>query len=179
MKNIEIIGTGMAVPSKVVTNDDLAKIVDTSDEWISTRTGIRQRRFCGDGESANTLAVAAAKKALEASGVGAHDIGACICATVSGDCATPSMACVVQRELGLKEGIPSLDVNAACSGFLYGIEVARGLLNGSGETYALIVGCEQLSKLLDMTDRSTCRFSICFTSRLSISNSARMRKTGV
>ena len=156
MKNIEIIGTGMSIPSKVVTNDDLAKIVDTSDEWISTRTGIRQRRFCDEGESASTLAVSAAKKALEASGLAATDIGACICASLSGDYATPSMACVVQRELGLRENIPALDVNAACSGFLYGLEVARGLLNGVSEDYALVIGCEQLSKLLDMTDRSTC-----------------------
>ncbi|WP_026499144.1 beta-ketoacyl-ACP synthase III [Butyrivibrio sp. WCD2001] len=156
MKNIEIISTGRAVPSKVVTNDDLAKIVDTNDEWISTRTGIRERRFCSEEESATTLAVEAARKALEASQLAPSDIGACICATISGDYATPSMACLVQRELGLREPIPTLDVNAACSGFLYGIEVARGLLNGCGEKYALVVGCEQLSKLLDMTDRSTC-----------------------
>ena len=156
MKNIEIIGTGMSIPSRVVTNDDLAKIVETSDEWISTRTGIRQRRFCDEGESASTLAVAAARNALEASGLNASDIGACICASLSGDYATPSMACVVQRELEFRENMPALDVNAACSGFLYGIEVARGLLNGTGEKYALVVGCEQLSKLLDMTDRSTC-----------------------
>ena len=156
MKNIEIIGTGMAIPDKVVTNDDLAKIVDTSDEWISTRTGIRQRRFCDEGESASTLAVGAAKNALEASGLLASDIGAIICASLSGDYATPSMACVVQRELGLRNNIPALDVNAACSGFLYGLEVARGLLGGLSETYALVIGCEQLSKLLDMTDRSTC-----------------------
>ena len=156
MKNIEIIGTGMAAPSKVVTNDDLSKIVDTSDEWISARTGIRQRRFCDEGESASTLAVEAGKNAIKSAGLDADDIGACICASLSGDYATPSMACVVQRELGLRENIPALDVNAACSGFLYGLEVARGLLNGAGETYALVIGCEQLSKLLDMTDRSTC-----------------------
>ncbi len=156
MENIEIIGTGMAHPSRVVTNDDLAKIVDTSDEWISTRTGIRKRFFCAEDECANSLAIEAAGKALSDSGLTAEDIGVCICATVSGDFATPSMACMVQRHLGLRENIPAFDVNAACSGFLYGIEVARGLLNGIGEKYALIVGCEQLSKLLDMTDRTTC-----------------------
>lgn len=156
MENIEIIGTGMAVPSKAITNDDLAKIVDTSDEWISTRTGIRNRFFCREDECANSLAIEAAGKALEDSGLNAENIGVCICATVSGDFATPSMACMVQRHLRLRENIPSFDINAACSGFLYGIEVARGLLNGTGEKYALVVGCEQLSKLLDMTDRSTC-----------------------
>ncbi|WP_408071849.1 beta-ketoacyl-ACP synthase III [Butyrivibrio sp. JL13D10] len=156
MKNVEITGTGRAVPSMVVTNDDLAKIVDTSDEWISTRTGIKQRFFCDKDECANSLAIEAAGKALKDSGLSPEDIGVCICATVSGDFATPSMACMVQRHLGLRENIPSFDINAACSGFLYGIEVARGLLNGTGEKHALIVGCEQLSKLMDMTDRSTC-----------------------
>ena len=156
MKNIEIIGTGMAVPSKVVTNDDLSLIVDTSDEWISTRTGIKKRYFCNENESANMLAIEAAGKAIEASGIKPADIGVCICATVSGDFATPSMACMVQRHLELRENIPSFDINAACSGFIYGLEVARDLLNGTGEKYALIVGCEQLSRLLDMTDRTTC-----------------------
>lgn len=156
MENIEIIGTGMAVPSRVVSNDDLAKIVDTSDEWISTRTGIKNRYFCAEDECANLLAIEAAKKALEDSGLEPEDIGVCICASVSGDFATPSMACMVQRHLGLRENIPAFDVNAACSGFLYGIEVARGLLNGNGEKHALVIGCEQLSKLLDMTDRTTC-----------------------
>lgn len=156
MKNIEIIGTGMAVPSKVVTNDDLSLIVDTSDEWISTRTGIKKRYFCNENESANMLAIEAAGKAIEAAGIKPTDIGVCICATVSGDFATPSMACMVQRHLELRENIPSFDINAACSGFIYGLEVARDLLNGTGEKYALIVGCEQLSRLLDMTDRTTC-----------------------
>ena len=156
MKNIEILGTGRAIPSKIVTNDDLAGIVDTSDEWITTRTGIKQRYFCDETESADKLAVIAARGAIEDAGLSPEDIGVCICATLSGDYATPSMACMVQKELGLRENIASFDVNAACSGFLYGIEVARGLLNGCGEKYALVVGCEQLSKLLDMTDRSTC-----------------------
>lgn len=156
MKNIEILGTGKAIPSKVVTNDDLAKIVDTSDEWISTRTGIRQRYFCDENESADILAVEAARKAIEDSGLEADDIGLCVCATISGDYATPSMACMVQKNLGLRENIASFDINAACSGFLYGLDVARAMLESSGEKYALVVGCEQLSKLLDMTDRSTC-----------------------
>ncbi|WP_029320394.1 beta-ketoacyl-ACP synthase III [Butyrivibrio sp. AE3004] len=156
MKNVEILGTGRAIPSKVVTNDDLAKIVDTSDEWISTRTGIRQRYFCDENETADSLAIEAAKKAIEASGLSKDDIGVCICATLSGDYATPSMACMVQSTLQLREDIATFDVNAACSGFLYGIEIARGMLCCSGEKYALVIGCEQLSKLLDMNDRSTC-----------------------
>lgn len=156
MKNIEIVGCGMAKAGKVVTNDDLAKIVDTSHEWISTRTGIVERRFCDENESANSLAIKAASDALKSSGLSTEKIGVCICATVSSEYVTPSMACVVQKNLGLREDIPVLDVNAACSGFIYGLEVARGLLNGNGGEYGLVVGCEQLSRLLDMTDRSTC-----------------------
>ncbi len=156
MKNIQIIGTGMAKAKRCVTNEDLAGIVDTSDEWIVTRTGIMERRFCGEDEDAGTLAVEAAKNAIEAAGVNAGEIGCVICGTVSGEYVTPSLACVVQRKLGLAEDIPVLDVNAACSGFIYGLEVARGLLNGNGGRYGLVIGCEHLSKLLDMDDRSTC-----------------------
>lgn len=156
MKGINILSTGLALPGRRVTNDDMAAMVETSDEWISTRTGIRQRYFCGPDESATTLAAAAARQALERSGLTPADIGCCVCATLSADYASPSMACLVQAELGLPENIPVLDVNAACSGFLYGISVARGLLAASEGRYALVVGCEQLSRLLDMDDRSTC-----------------------
>ena len=156
MTGLEILGTGRCLPQRCVTNDDMARMVDTSDEWISTRTGIRQRYFCGPDESATTLAAAAARQALERSGLTPADIGCCVCATLSADYASPSMACLVQAELGLPENIPVLDVNAACSGFLYGISVARGLLAASEGRYALVVGCEQLSRLLDMDDRSTC-----------------------
>ena len=133
--------------------------MDTSDEWITTRTGIRQRRFCGEGESATTLAVTAARQALERSGLSAAQIGCCVCATLSGEYASPSMACLVQKELGLARDIPVLDVNAACSGFIYAAAVARGLLAmrpGDARRYALVIGCEQLSRLMDMTDRNTC-----------------------
>ncbi len=156
MKNIQIIGTGMAKASGVVTNEDLAGMVDTSDEWIVTRTGISERRFCTKDEDAGTLAVAAAKNAIDSAQIGVDEIGCVICGTVSGEYVTPSLACVVQRNLGLPEDIPVLDVNAACSGFIYGLEVARGLLNGNGGRYGLVIGCEHLSKLLDMADRSTC-----------------------
>ncbi len=156
MKKIRIIGTGKAEPERVVTNDEFAKIVDTSDEWIVTRTGIRERRFCGENENAQTLAAKAAENAITASGIDKNEIGCVICGTVSGEFVTPSLACVVQRDLGLPEDIPVLDVNAACSGFIYGLEVARGLLNGNGRRYGLVIGCEHLSKLLDMEDRSTC-----------------------
>ncbi len=156
MKGLQLIALGGALPARPTTNAELSRTVDTSDEWISTRTGIRQRYFCGEGESAVTLAIAAARQALERSGLQPAEIGCCICATLSADYATPSLACLVQAALGLPENIPVLDVNAACSGFLYGISVARGLLEGCGGRYALVIGCEQLSRLMDMTDRTTC-----------------------
>ena len=159
MEGLQLIATGGAVPGRLVTNDDLSRLVDTSDEWITTRTGIRQRHFCGEGESATTLAVTAARQALERSGLDAGQIGCCVCGTLSAEYATPSMACLVQKELGLPQDIPVLDVNAACSSFIYAAAVARGLLAvrpGDARRYALVIGCEQLSRLMDMTDRSTC-----------------------
>ena len=111
MSGIKIRGTGRFAPAKIVTNDDLAKIVDTSDEWITTRTGIRARHWCTEEESAATLAIAAAKQALERSGLSPQDIACCVCATLSAPDATPSVACQVQRALGLPENRPALDVN--------------------------------------------------------------------
>ena len=156
MDGLQLVATGGALPGRMVTNEELSHIVDTSDEWITSRTGIRQRYFCAEGESTVTLATTAARQALTRSGLEAKEIGCCICATVSGDYATPSVACMVQQALGLPENIPVLDVNAACSGFVYATAVARGLLAATEGRFALIIGCEQLSRLTDMTDRSTC-----------------------
>lgn len=156
MNGLQLLAVGGALPRQTVTNEDLSRLVDTSDEWITSRTGIRQRHFCGGDETAETLAVAAARQALERSGLEAGQIGCCVCATLSAPYATPSLACLVQTALGLPEDIPVLDVNAACSGFLYGAAAARGLLAQTGGRYALVIGCEQLSKLMDMADRSTC-----------------------
>ncbi len=156
MKGLQLIATGGALPGRTVTNEDLSRMVDTSDEWITSRTGIRTRHWCTDEESAATLAVRAAKQALERSGLAPADIACCICATLSAPDATPSVACQVQAALGLPEDRPALDVNAACSGFLYGIGVARGLLATLGGQYALVIGCEALSRLMDPADRSTC-----------------------
>lgn len=159
MEGLELIATGAGIPSRVVTNDDMSRIVDTSDEWITTRTGIRERRFCAEGEDIGTLAIAAARQALDNSGLDPAQIGCCICATIAARYLTPTNACLIQQELGLPQDIPVLDINAACSGFIYGAAVARGLLAGRDDPtrpYALVVGCEQLSRLMDMTDRSTC-----------------------
>ena len=156
MKGFELIATGGALPGRNVTNDDLSRMVDTSDEWITTRTGIRTRHWCAEGETAATLAIAAARQALARSGLSPADIGCCVCATLSAPDATPSVACQVQAALGLPENIPALDVNAACSGFVYGTAAARGLLETLGGRYALVIGCEALSRLMDLADRSTC-----------------------
>lgn len=156
MNGFRLLASGRALPGTRVTNEDMSRMVETSDEWIRTRTGIRQRYFCKEGESAVSLAVAAAKQALFRSGLEAEEIGCCVCASISSDYATPSMACMVQAALGLSEEIPALDVNAACSGFLYGMTVAAGLLEVSKKKYALVIGSEQLSRLMDMSDRSTC-----------------------
>jgi 3-oxoacyl-[acyl-carrier-protein] synthase-3 len=156
MRSLRILSCGGAHPKRMVTNDDLAKNVDTSDEWITTRTGIKSRYFCSEGETANSMAIEAASQALKRSGVDPAEIGCIVTATISGDYATPSISCMIQKELGMPKEIPVLDVSAACSGFIYALEVARGLLESTGGRYALVTGCEQLSKLLDMTDRSTC-----------------------
>lgn len=156
MKGFQLLATGGALPGRTVTNDDLSRMVDTSDDWITSRTGIRTRHWCTEGESAATLAIAAAKQALARSGLAPADIACCICATLSAPDATPSVACQVQAALGLPETCPALDINAACSGFLYGTAVARGLLATLGGRYALVIGCEALSRLMDPADRSTC-----------------------
>ena len=156
MKGFQLLATGGALPGRTVTNDDLSRMVDTSDDWITSRTGIRTRHWCTEGESAATLVIAAAKQALQRSGLAPADIACCICATLSAPDATPSVACQVQAALGLPETCPALDINAACSGFLYGTAVARGLLATLGGQYALVIGCEALSRLMDPADRSTC-----------------------
>ncbi len=155
MDAIQIIATGKALPKKLVTNDDMSKIVDTSDEWISTRTGIKQRYFC-DGEQNWELAFRAATEALSRGGIEKEQIGAVVVGTGTPDYIMPSMACILQEELGLPEDIPAFDINAACSGFIYALRVAGSLLQDEKRPYALVIGSEQLSTRADMTDRSTC-----------------------
>ena len=156
MNGLQLIATGGALPGRTITNDALSRMVDTSDAWITSRTGIRTRHWCTEDESAATLAIAAARQALERSGLSPSDISCCVCATLSAPDATPSVACQVQAALALPENRPALDVNAACSGFLYGTAVARGLLATLGGQYALVIGTEALSRLMDPADRSTC-----------------------
>ena len=153
---IRICGTGSSVPAKTVTNDDMATIVETSDEWISTRTGIRKRHFA-DGETNLSLGAEAAERALEMAGISREEIGAVICATITPDHIVPSQACLLQKKLGLPEQILAFDICAACTGFLYSLHTARSLLCTMPEKkYALVVASELLSRVTNFADRNTC-----------------------
>ena len=155
MNGIKLRGTGRAVPAGVVTNDDLARRMDTSDEWITSRTGIKRRYRCA-AKAHTDLCVRAARAALERAGVSPADIGACIVATVTPDTVVPSAACMLQRELGLPQDIPCFDLNAACTGFVDALHTMECLLNASPRKFGLVVGAEALSRIVDWTDRSTC-----------------------
>ncbi len=156
MSGLSILGTGRYVPSLSVTNAMLETIVETSDEWITSRTGICSRTIATEDDTTLSMAEAAAKKALLAAGIPKERIGVLICATVTGDYATPSLSCLLQEALGLPNEILALDLNAACSGFVYALKTAHALLAGQEEAVALVIGCDMLSKIVDYTDRSTC-----------------------
>ena len=150
-----IAGTGSALPKQVVTNDDLAKRVDTSDEWIATRTGIRQRHVAGEGETTVSLGEEAARKAMEAAGVTPDEIDLIVFGTTTPDLIFPSSACLMQARLGIA-GCPAFDVNAACSGFIYALAVADKFVRSGDYRCALVVGSETLTRMVDWNDRSTC-----------------------
>jgi 3-oxoacyl-[acyl-carrier-protein] synthase-3 len=150
-----IIGTGSALPDKVITNFDLEKMVDTSDKWITERTGIKERRIADEKTAASDLGLAAARRAIEMSGVDPGEIEVVVVATSSPDMLFPSTACIIQSQLGIGK-VPALDVNAACSGFMYGLVVSRGLLESGIYSTLLLIGAEALTKLVDWTDRGTC-----------------------
>ena len=156
MSGLKLLGTGSGLPGEILTNDDLARMVDTSDEWITTRTGIHSRRCCGPGESHTGLCLQAAHQALERAGVGPEEIGVCIVATLTPDRLTPATACVLQKELGMGEDTVCFDLNAACSGFVYALHTAQCLLAAATRKLGLVIGAEVLSRVTDYTDRSTC-----------------------
>lgn len=150
-----ITGTGSAVPEKVLTNSDLEKIVDTSDEWITTRTGIKERRVAAEGEYTSTFAVRAAERALAMAGVSPKELDLIIVGTVTPDYPFPSTACVVQSVLGAQRAA-AFDLSAACSGFVYGLSVAEKFVRTGAAKKALVIGAEVLTRILDWTDRNTC-----------------------
>ena len=151
----KIAGTGGYLPERVMTNQEFEKIVDTSDDWIRERSGIKRRHIAADGETTSDMAIAAAKKAMEAAGIGTDDIDLIIVATTTPDKVFPSTACIVQRKLGIHK-IPAFDVHAACSGFIYALDIADRFIKTGGAKCALLIGSETYSRILDWTDRATC-----------------------
>ncbi len=151
-----IAGTGRYLPAETLTNDDLVRRgVETSDEWVRTRTGIAQRHVAADGESTSDLALAASREALAAAGLAAADVDLIVVATTTPDMVFPSTACILQDKLGVRGG-PAFDVQAVCSGFVYALAIADGMLKTGAARNALVVGAEIYSRILDWRDRKTC-----------------------
>src|SRR5436190_5934936 len=150
-----ILGTGVALPEKVITNDDLTRLVETSDQWITERTGIRERRQAGPKETTSTLSIEASRKALEMAGITPQQLDLIVCSTISPDMPLPSTAAFIQRGLGARSCC-AFDLAAACSGFLFGMTVAEQFIKTGKAKYVLVVGAELLSRYLDFRDRATC-----------------------
>jgi 3-oxoacyl-[acyl-carrier-protein] synthase III len=150
-----IIGTGSYLPAKLLTNAELAATVDTSDEWIQQRTGIRERHIAADGEYASDLALQASRRALEMAGIAPDKLDLIIVATTTPDMIFPSTACILQSKLGVKN-MPAFDVQAVCSGFVYGLTIADQFMRSGQYEHILVVGAEVYSRILDWSDRGTC-----------------------
>ena len=153
--NSGILGTGHSYPEGILTNADLERIVDTSDEWITTRTGIKQRRKAGPDEYTSQFAVRASREAIARAGIEPAEIDLILCATVTPDQILPSTGCLIQAELGADKAA-AMDIVAACSGFLYGLTLADAMIRGGQAKYVLVIGAEILTRYVDYTDRSTC-----------------------
>lgn len=152
----KIIGTGSYLPAKVLTNYDLEKVVDTSHDWIFSRSGIAERHIAADNELTSDLALQASRKAIEAAGIGADEIDLVIVATTSPDQIFPSTACILQDKLGIKSRGPAFDIQAVCGGFVYALNTADMYIKGGQAKTALVVGAEVLSRMVDWKDRTTC-----------------------
>jgi len=151
----KIVGSGSYLPQKVLTNFDLEKMVDTTDQWIFERTGIKQRHIADDGEATSDLALAAANNAIKSAGITAKDIDLIIVATTTPDLVFPSTASLLQKKLGI-HGCPAFDVQAVCTGFVYALSVADKFIKTNSSKCALIVGAETMSRIIDWSDRGTC-----------------------
>jgi 3-oxoacyl-[acyl-carrier-protein] synthase-3 len=152
---VTLLGTGSYTPERVLTNAEMERMVDTSDEWITSRTGIKERHIAAEGEQTSDMAAEAARVALEQAGIRAIDVGLILVATASPDMLFPATACLVQRKIGAQRAA-CMDISAACSGFLYALEMARHMITGGGIRFALVIGAEKLSAFLNWTDRNTC-----------------------
>ncbi|WP_305041421.1 beta-ketoacyl-ACP synthase III [Geoalkalibacter sp.] len=155
MKRARIVGTGAYVPEAVLTNRDLEQRIETTDEWIVSRTGIRERHIAAEGEHTSDLAARAARAALEMAGVGAEDIDLIVVGTITGDFPWPATACLVQEKIGAKRAF-AFDVSAACSGFVYALDAAVKQIQCGAVRKALVIGAEILSRIVDWEDRNTC-----------------------
>ena len=151
-----ILGTGSYAPERILTNDDLSHMVETSDEWIRTRSGIRERRIAAPDETTSDMAVPAARRALEDAGVAASEIDLLIVATVTADVPMPACACLLQNKLGVPTTAACFDLNAACSGFVYALDTACAMIGSGRYQKALVIGVEKLSAVVDWQDRTTC-----------------------
>lgn len=151
-----ILGTGSYAPERVLTNDDLAHMVETSDEWIRSRSGIRERRIAAANETTSDMGVVAAKRALDDAGLTAADIDLLVVATITPDTPMPACACYMQHKLGIPTSAACFDLNAACSGFVYALDTACAMLESGRYRKALVVGVEKLSSVIDWQDRTTC-----------------------
>jgi len=157
MKGLRIVATGRYLPERVVTNEDMCRIVDTNEDWIVARTGVYTRHHITPPENTSDLAYQAAKIAIEKAGISTDQICCCVGCSVSPDAIAPTIASYMQHRLGLPDDIPCFDMNAGCSGFVYGLQVCRGLLaQDEARPYALLIGAEALSQVTDFQDRSTC-----------------------
>jgi len=154
-RGVEVVGVGSRLPERVMTNDEIATMVETSDEWIASRTGIRQRRIAADGESSAVLGAAAAERALESAGMAGSDLDLIVTATASPDFYFPATAALIGEQVGAR-GVPGYDLSAACTGFVYALAQAYGQLSAGLADRVLVVGTEVFSRLLDWGDRSTC-----------------------
>ncbi len=150
-----VIGTGSAVPERILTNADLEKMVDTTDEWITTRTGIKERHIAGEGEYTSTFATLAAERALQMAGIAPEEIDLIVMATVTPDYPFPATSCIVQHNLGAVKAA-AFDISAACSGFIYALSVVDNFMKTGTVKKALVIGAEVLSRIVDWTDRNTC-----------------------
>ena len=153
-RKAEIVGWGMYAPERVVTNDDLSRVLDTSDQWIRERTGIERRHFVGAGQATAAMAIEAAREALNTADADPHDIGLVLVATMTPDYSTPSTACLVQNALGAIHA-GALDLNAGCSGFVYALSLANSAIVSGEQDMVLVIGAETMSSIVDMQDRST------------------------
>jgi len=154
-KKVGILGLGCYLPEKILTNKEIEKIVDTTDEWITTRTGIKERRIARSDETTSDMATEAAKRALADAKLKAEDIDLIIVATITPDMFFPATACLVQQKIGARQ-VPAFDISVACSGFIYGIAIANQFIKSGTYKYALVVAAEKLSSITDWQDRSTC-----------------------